>query len=215
MDRRGVRRLAKAVEDAVESYEDRDREGGAWWTGVDKLLRQINRTLPDHSKKAGIWVKVVSIDRLYRAMLYRDADVEYGELVDALHRRRTRIDKALAGLGRSLSYRRVPDIVELTALIAGFGDADEASYWVFASKYLHFHRPGVFPILDKNAEKKLLQLVRELDILVDRAGDSRYAKFCYALLALRDALREVTGKRFSWGDLDKYLYGERYLLEDG
>ena len=211
MDKKGIVKLATKIENAVESYEDVEREGGAWWRGVDKLLRQINRTLPDHSRKAGIWVKVVAIDRLYAAMLYRGGDVEYGDVVDALHRKRARIDKALSSLGKTLSYGKVPEVVDLTALIAGFGDPEDASYWVFASKYLHFHKPGLFPILDSFAEKKLRGLLTKLDIPVKGEPGARYARFCYSILALRDALNEVTDGKFSLAQLDKYLYGDRDL----
>jgi hypothetical protein len=100
---------------------------------------------------------------------------------------------------------------------------------VFASKLLHFSAPDLFPILDSNAEKKLKDVFKELDddakgkigeirasvdkeILNSKLAD-RYRAFATDILCLQYALCLNGDPFYTFSELDKYLYGSRYLEE--
>lgn len=93
---------------------------------------------------------------------------------------------------------------------------------VFASKWLHFHCPHLFPIIDSVSEgvlfkHKCVPAKKELDKLIgkfqpelkrDENFDKRYCQFCYGLLELRSfiAQHEQTDESLiTPKDLDLYL----------
>ena len=105
---------------------------------------------------------------------------------------------------------------------------------VFASKLLHFSAPGLFPILDSHAEEKLKDVFKELDDDAnERIGEIRdsvnkvnkkalldlpkpgakYNAFATDILCLQYALCLNGDPFYTCRELDKYLYGSRYLLE--
>jgi len=76
-----------------------------------------------------------------------------------------------------------------------------------ASKYLHFHVPGLFYIYDTRA----VEALRELSALVGRAGratvpaDNEYRKFAEKCLSLQQQIEEQFNVRLTPREIDKLL----------
>ncbi|MCK4445431.1 MAG: hypothetical protein KAW09_12865, partial [Thermoplasmata archaeon] len=188
-----------------------DDEDSEYWRMLDNQLYQLCRSFPDHDYVGPILVKVIAVDRLYSAWLYRRR-VEYMDVAQGLQA--SNIDTLLDDLGNRLTLKNVKDVANAELVVAGFGNPKGARYHVFASKYLHFHRPYAFPILDGSAEKRMKSISKEIGLHLDDCHcETRYECFCRKILALRKALRTVTDRRFSLLDFDKLLYGKPILMK--
>lgn len=75
----------------------------------------------------------------------------------------------------------------------------------FASKYLHFHRPDVFPIYDSRADEKVREHVRGQIGPSVPPGDKDYRPFFARALALRNAIRDQHGLDLSYRQIDRLL----------
>lgn len=181
------------------------------WRRVNVILYQMCRSFPEHRYISHILIKVTAVDRLYNAWLYRKG-IRYINVARKLQA--SNIDTLLDKTGDYLSSRNVEDAVAAASTVAGFGNVGNPRFIVFASKYLHFHRPKVFPILDSNAEKTMASISNKTGLHFDHCHcDSRYECFCRQILALKRVLRTVTDRQFSLLDFDKLLYGKRYLKD--
>jgi len=153
----------------------------------------------------------VAIDRLYNAWLYRKG-IRYIHVARKLQA--SDIDDLLSKADNHLSPKSLKHVVDTALTVAGFGNIKNPQYIVFASKYLHFHKPNVFPILDRNAEKRLRAISKRTGLHLKSCDcNSRYECFCRQILELKRALKSVSHRRFSLSDFDKLLYGRRYLTK--
>jgi len=93
-----------------------------------------------------------------------------------------------------------------TQLFNKISDLEKRS---LASKYLHFHVPGLFYIYDTRAVEALR--VRELSAVVGRAGratvpaDNEYRKFAEKYLRLQQHIEEQFNVRLTPREIDKLL----------
>jgi hypothetical protein len=180
------------------------------WRKTSTILYQLCKSFPDHRRIRYILTKVTAVDRLYNAWLYRKG-IRYIDVARKLQA--SNIDSLLKKVGDNLSLRNVKDAVTVASTVAGLGNIKNPRFIVFASKYLHFHRPNVFPILDSYAEKTMRSISNKIGLHFDDCEcDSRYECFCRQILALKRDLRTVTDMQISLLDLDKLLYGKRYLM---
>jgi len=205
-----IRKVCNELLSCIEEYQSDDKYS-EYWRRLDTQLYQLCKSFPDHNYVGPILVKVIAVDRLYTAWLYRRG-VKYINVARGLQD--SDIDTLLNEIGNRLTLRNVKDVANAELVVAGFGNPKRARYDVFASKYLHFHRPNVFPILDSSAEKRIKSISNKIGLhLNDCYCETRYECFCRQILAMRKALRTVTDRHFSLLDFDKLLYGERYLLK--
>lgn len=209
--KRTVGQVAADVRKCVKRYSTGSGDDVEHWREIDGVIRAIFRSFPEHWSKNQVYLKVVAVDRLYKAWLYRQGPDVVESVVTGLHGSRKKIDERLAALRRPVTSGKLVRMNELAAIVAGAGDPADPRFWVFASKYLHFHKPRVFPIMDGYAEDELWSLVGELELTVESDGLGRYGEFCAGILALDKRIRAKTKHKFSWADYDKYLYGRRYL----
>lgn len=180
---------------------------------VDKMLYKFfqnsGSTLPTTISK------VHALDRLYLTQFFRNGVPNYTESVA----RAIYESKFCRGLSSRIHLRPFPLDAriyryhqELTEVIYNVAQRKEA---VFASKWLHFHFPLAFPIMDKraaNALRKDTPNVRLDDDFRNEIGnvyDDGYATFCFRLKRLRQEIMDtlhLPNSHVTAKELDKYLF---------
>jgi len=200
--------LSNAIKMCTEKYQKSENNEIIIWRSIDEFLEDMCRRFPNHEYFNHVLIKITAIDRLYAAWLNRKK-INYRKV--ALKLIDSDIDCQLENVGKSLTIKNVKKVANAVATVAGFGNPKYPRFWVFASKYLHFHNRNLFPILDSFAEEELDNIFKKLRLKHEsRVGTNRYEKFCRKLLALHAMLSEE-GYVPTLSDFDKYLYGKRYL----
>jgi hypothetical protein len=204
-----AKKITRKIRVCANIYLKSKKHGAVLWRQVDEFLEDMCGKFPTHTNLNEIVLKVTAIDRLYHAMLYRRRK-DYHKI--ALGLMNSDIDVILKKLEGSLNLKKLSKVMEAAEIVAGFGNPKRAKYWVFASKYLHFHKRKLFPLYDNNAKKKCRATCRRLGLgKEDRYEKNQYKAFCSQLIAIQKKLEQETGYKPSLSDLDKFLYGERYL----
>jgi len=205
----GTKEIAERINRCRKVYSNSKKHDIVLWRQIDRFLEDMCKKFPAHKNVKEVIVKVTAIDRLYRAMLYRGRQ-DYHKIATGL--RDSDIDKVLRQINGLLSIKNLPQVLEATKIVAGLGNPKKPRYWVFASKYLHFHKPKLFPLFDKNAKDKCNALCRRLGLTNEYLNSmNEYEAFCRQLLSLQKVLVHKTRCKASLSDLDKFLYGEQYL----
>ncbi len=175
-----------------------------YWVAMDQALYEVVQRHPTHACERLVVMKVALVDAAYSAGLARhvprnggDDDpaavkvarriVENGDIVDRI----VRSARDAGGTGDSTSELQLRKIVELhaefDAILCGV-TREGHGVPSFASKYLHFHAPGV-PIYDSQA-RSILQAAAtrtardswELD--TPKPAQPDYYDFCDRFLTL-------------------------------
>lgn len=192
-------------------------EDDAWTIGND-VLYQMCRRYPFHVADAEITAKVWLIGRAYSAAVERgrsggDAanisnDQFYTrELPRTL--RQSELDQRLAPLRhlRRVDAEQVAPVLRAHRLLVSlFEKLTGLSKRSLASKYLHFHCPGVFYIQDERSMRAIRKLVpREARSYPPSRFDPQYADFVAGALWLTAQLDDEFGLRFTPRQLDRLL----------
>lgn len=202
-----LKNICSQIDSRARTYRDSKREDCKYWRKVDSLLYELCKKFPDHDYLNHVFVKVSAIDRFYNAWLYRKR-VRYIDVAKKLQN--SNIDVQLSRMRNRLTSKNIMDVVDAVNIVADC--RSKGHFVVFASKYLHFHKPNIFPILDKFAEDKMREISKKGGRHLGRcACKNRYECFCRQLIELRVTLRITTGRKFSLSDFDKFLYGSRYF----
>lgn len=114
------------------------------------------------------------------------------------------------GLNDKLTNERLHEAVaihrELALALSSANNRENSS---LASKYLHFHRPDFFPIVDSYVRKGWSWVMDEMGEsyrgwgVFGRVG--RYDEWCVKLLELRSLLQESLGYEVTLRQIDNYL----------
>lgn len=184
--------------------------GPTVWDFANDWLYKLCQQYPGHDDESHCIAKVWLIGRSYSAAIERKSapagsDKLYKDIAPRM--RRSKLDELIAALpnGRNSYLTRFSRGVEVHAdLMKIWSSAGANGKRSLASKYLHFHRPEVFPILDSfalGAIRKVSPDARRIGQLEVAACDETYKTFCtrYAWLLnhieerfqLRPSLRQV------------------------
>ncbi len=145
------------------------------WLTMDSILEQACSDLPSKDLRYLI-PKVILVDIYYKANLIRYLDKPNNDEPDYRFGYYKLIAQGLQKLGLDAQIeairRKAPrlcasnlgDVVECcNDVSAAVKESKEKFGIVFASKLLHFSAPDLFPIIDDNAEKKLKDVLIQLD----------------------------------------------------
>ena len=184
-----------------------------FWDFANKVLYDLCRKHPHHRDASVAAAKIWLIGRSYAAAIERRKVMTPG----SFYRDRvapavvkSEIDEWLLEVRSAgpLSERTFQAIVEthkyVTDLFRSISGQEKRS---LASKYLHFHAPGMFFIYDSQAVKGM----RKLASVTGRAGaceissDNEYRKFAEKCLRLRDHIRETHGVALTPRQIDRLL----------
>ncbi len=203
-----------------EKWKRRWDDDSYYWQPADKCLYQLFHQTPS---KAVTHSKVSFLNRYYGTQLER-RKVSIEDLGNDLYNSKFKdLPNYLKKEGLwDLRFSPETNIYTIHFELASFVYKKTGTWeTVFASKWLHFHCPHLFPILDSVSEGVLFKhecvpAKKELDKLIgkfqpelkkDENFDKRYCQFCYGLLELRSfiAQHEQTESLITPKDLDLYL----------
>jgi hypothetical protein len=173
---------------------------------MNHILYAMCQEQPGHDDVEIVRGKIELIGRAYSAAPSRGVTIEgfYRGLADAVVANGACIDAAIAQARRTrrINWEALPKVVDghrtLSDVIITFirdnrdGNSDRGLGHrdSFSSKYLHFHVPGMFPILDSRVEKALRRR-RHAKVYTNRSGrvgvSGRYAAFCRHFLSYAEA----------------------------
>jgi hypothetical protein len=95
-----------------------------------------------------------------------------------------------------------------SALMRIWGKAGAEGKRSLASKYLHFHRPGVFPLFDSQAAMGIRRVTprgKRISKLAAKHADAKYKAFCERYLWLLETIQKRFGTRLSPRHADTLL----------
>jgi hypothetical protein len=182
-----------------EYYEDRAVAGG---TFENQVLYRMCLDYPGHDDPYVTAGKIITIGRVYAASPERGAGVAVAEgtpLLRTMIAQRFReicLHEVLNSIGfeTRFSAHIAQEVVNVHGLVnatvgatirAWNGRRDEAfARESFASKYLHFHRPNAFPILDRYSREGVRRTFprHRAGELIPANGNTGYARFCELVL---------------------------------
>lgn len=180
----------------------------------DDWLYELCQQYPGHDDESHCIAKVWLIGRSYSAAIERKSapagsDKLYKDIAPKM--RRSKLDELIAALpnGRSSYLTRFSRGVEVHAeLMKIWSSAGAKGKRSLASKYLHFHRRDVFPILDSfafGALRKVTPDVRHMEKLTVAVGDETYKTFCTRYAWLLNQIEERFQLRPSLRQVDQLL----------
>ena len=196
----------KRVEDALAN---------TLWDVGNQALYDLCRRNPEHDRDDVITAKIWLIGRAYSAAIERRRDTKgvtgdrfYSDVV-APQLRQSKIDQWLREVNADPANPQVVLQVH-KKLTDVFEDMTGMRKTSLASKYLHFHVPSGFFIIDSRAKDALRALrgsfpEKGTPSLGKGLSDPDYAAFYFGCLALTSHIEVLTGKRPSPRELDKIL----------
>jgi len=187
----------------------------SYWDLTNKLLYDLCRRHPEHTKADVISAKVMLIGRSYSAAIERGSPT-HGESANFYIKtvapmiQHSEIDQWIveAKAVRANSSSALPTIVKIHGRVTNlFCEISGKEKRSLASKYLHFHVPRLFYIYDSRAARA----VRELSPTQRRAsrsrgpGDNEYQTFAEKCDHLRKHCAANFGQHLSPRQLDNLL----------
>lgn len=182
------------------------------WLAHNDALISFFQSFPKNKLKKFVIPKLVIIDRIYLGSLYRLGQNRYTRelysLADAINLNSSAIDELFSELKYKRKYNekyRDECIEVFDETLKGLKNPNRQ---VLLSKYFHFHVPFFFPIIDHYAEKKILEMDKEYNLITDKSeirNKSRYAKFYHRI----EKLYFHMNQEFTFSQLDCFLYGNR------
>lgn len=186
------------------------------WDVGNEWLYTLCETYPAHTVKAEIAAKIWLIGRAYSAAAERGVagKGQAGKYIVELSQRfiDQKADRHLKRLPKPIADFRehlnlVVDVHH--SIEAIFSIEDELGRVSLTSKYLHFHRPDLFPIYDSRASKAIAQIApdsRFSDYEVSTGhATSRYGKFVVRTAWLLDQMAELLEYMPTLRQLDNLL----------
>lgn len=185
------------------------------WGLSNQVLYDLCARYPLHEKREQVVAKVLLIGRTYAAAIERRR--EKVERNEAFYLKtvapkiiRSKIDTWISDAQKTIS-----GTADITSILLGthykvtklFRQISKQDKRSLASKYLHFHAPDLFFIIDSRA----LRGMRAVKDIVGRPSpldgefDDEYRKFVQKCLSLRDHCKQKFGFKLSPRQLDNLL----------
>lgn len=188
---------------------------------LNKMLYDAVVTHPSNTDPSAIIGKLLLIGRTYSASVERRKT--NGEMKD--ERRALEVVIAAAeAIAKSQCARMLdefswdqrltpeclPEVVAIhRELCSALNHANNRENSSLASKYLHFHRPDLFPIVDSYVRESWSRVMKELELSYRGwrtfGQVKRYQEWCTRILTLRDSLEKHTRQAISLRQVDNYL----------
>lgn len=186
--------MSTGIEAFVREYERVIAETKAYsWATLDKHLLAACEADPSHTDVHAVFAKVALVNRVYRTNLRfggKDAEWRIAE-----HMTAAALDHAFVGLDGTerFSEATFQSVVKAHQdLLSVVWTATKRTEVSFASKYLHFHFPRLFPIYNSFAVRTAASLAPLPEVAVAITPDlwsRKYEAHCLRVLALVDALQ--------------------------
>lgn len=179
------------------------------WNWGNEILYRMCREEPKHTKLDVIAGKVRLIVGDAIPWVEREAGFRKGFYADVIAPtfKESEIDEWVASLHSMarVTMENVADVLRVHQLVAGLFDF-AANNITIPSKYLHFHLPNAYFILDSLSDEQIRQRLEGRDVTVPKEFDTPYAEFVYLCLWYRDnVLEPALGREVTPRELDQHL----------
>jgi len=194
-------------------YADAWRRYESTYLVSDQILYDLFAKYTDHEDARQVLVKVQFIDALYATNLFKKVgivNVVQSLCLVSAQNLFASLDNYKSNPVNNLDPKEIlRDIAELhRQLVAHLHQYIGFDASVFVSKYMHFHRGDIVPILDGTAEEVLKKHFEgSLDNQKMQSKKTRYQEFCEHFEYLwRDALTFDNNQSMIVKKIDQYLY---------
>lgn len=199
------RRLLDKYLPEVKSYR-------TWQLGNDCLYSLCEKH-PYHNKVDEVVAKLWLIGRSYAAALERrknkrENEKEFYEFKAAPTVMRSDLDNRLKRLSKhsSVSEINLKEIVQVHGYLTTlFYKLTEQYKGSLASKYLHFHLPGLFFLKDTRAQIGLSRLAKGMRVSIEFQDDYWYGHFSAKLINVRHYIKNEMGISLTPREIDTML----------
>jgi hypothetical protein len=184
------------------------------WDRADAVLYRMCADFPEHLEPSDIIAKVWIIGRAYAAPVERGRS--NGGTSERFYQERVVPAVAKVGLDHTLARidpgRQCVSTSDTESLLSAhsslmdaFASASGRANRSLASKYLHFHRPLFFPILDARAETAMRSMMEGTTDRAFPSGDPTYRWFVARYITLRAWISSELGVALTPRQIDRLL----------
>lgn len=186
------------------------------WDVGNEWLYELCKTYPAHTDDAHVAAKIWLIGRAYSAAAERGVagKGQAEKYIIALSQRfiHQKADRHLKRLPQPIAdfRKHLDQVVDVHHSFESiFSSDDELGRVSLTSKYLHFHRPDLFPIYDSRASTAIARIAPDSRFtgyeVSSEHGATRYGKFVVRIAWLLDQMTEVLGHAPTLRQLDNLL----------
>lgn len=207
----------------LDQYLASCREPTVWEVG-NQTLYDLCEKYPTHTDSSQIVAKTWLIGRTYSVALERrkgaseSNEVYYREKIPNVFKDSS-LDTWLSTLpeDKGLTTELLTDVLKIHADLVDYlkanlgsdGGNEGLKRTSFCSKYLHFHRPLLFPIYDARAVQGLRILLKNhpqlQNLRITTPYTAKYARFCETILAVIKVLNSGLSKPLTLRQIDNLL----------
>ncbi len=196
----------------LDTYLPEVKKYRTWQLGNDCLYSLCEKN-PHHKNVDEVVAKLWLIGRSYAAALERrknkrKKDPEFYEFIAAPAIIESDIDLKLKAIRKysEISEAALQTITDIHSYLTGIFYKLTNQYKVsLASKYLHFHFPKHFFLLDSRAQKGLRKIAKGLRVSIEFQDDYWYGHFSAKLLSIRQYIKDKRGINLTPREIDTLL----------
>lgn len=204
--------MRQIVRPVTRADVDAARAASVWDLG-NRILYDLCLEYPGHRVAEEIIAKVWLIGRSYAASIERRRNADqigdgFYEAAVAPAMMQAGIDDWLASIPEAEPRQCVRALAVHKQLMDLFADITKLEKRSLASKYLHFHMPGVFYLYDSRARRAITRVVPRLNKLPHippGTYDPEYRDFVRRCLWLRAEIHSSQGLMLTPREIDKLL----------
>lgn len=144
-------------------YYEQSKKMNALWNVSNNVLYEMCKKYPAHKKASEVVAKIFIIGRSYAAAIERTKNDNIYELKipDLVSKHGKDIDNALLECNKS-NLQQIFKTYDL--ILTSFHEVSGKWNRSLASKYLHFHQPENFYLMDSRAKKGLREILKVYSI---------------------------------------------------
>jgi hypothetical protein len=196
----------------LDKYLSQATKYRTWKLGND-CLYSLCANNPHHGRIEDVVAKLWLIGRSYSAALERRKnkhknDPEFYEYIAAPAIIKSELDFQLKRVREypGITNKNLHILIEIHSFLTNlFCQITELNKVSLASKYLHFHFPAHFFLMDSRARIGLRKLAKGARTSLSFPDDYGYGKFCAKLIALRQHINTTKGQWLSPRKIDTLL----------
>ena len=202
------------AEAAMKNYVNNISKSARWELG-NKILYDICSAYPKHNNSDEVVAKMWLIGKSYSAAVERrknaagfKGDFYYDCVAPTLLTIGSKLDSMICGLkNHSFDEESLPQVIATHTLLQdALENITEMKKRSLTSKYLHFHCPNAFPILDSFAYTTLKKIVTSKgNLKYSGNGDTEYIDYCTRFLELKKYYEHQYSRAFSLREMDSLL----------
>ena len=176
------------VQDYIDQFIAKEGSG-------EKALQMLFRDYPNNDDVSSVTVKTIVLDNIYSTRI-RKIDLPF--VIQHIVDNSNEINQLLESEKREY---------KLYSIIAFIPNKGVNNVYSFATKYLSFIKPELYPIMDSYSRDLLKEYHNAYpDIIPKIIGDDDYESFCMAFDAFHEKLNEITGYAFSAKETDMFIW---------